>query len=119
MTMNNKAIIFSTLAMLFVSFMFLAFVEKNQADINTKNVWMIYFENPKDKSLNFIIENHSNSENFILEIFADKISVTKGDIIIKKGEQKTIPVPSNGIENKKITIRVTSGDNKKEIFKSL
>lgn len=117
--MNNKTIIFSTIGFLLVSFIFLAFTERRQQDPNSQNWWAIYFENPKNNSLNFVIENHSSNESFQWEIAADKDSVTKGIVNIKKGDKKTIPVSSNSITNKKITITVTSGNSKKEIYKNL
>ncbi|HBI33665.1 MAG TPA: hypothetical protein DEA43_03540 [Candidatus Moranbacteria bacterium] len=117
--MNNRLIILATSFFLLTSFVFLSVIEKKQADINTKNVWMIYFENPKDKSLNFTIENHSLSTNFHWEILADKDSVTQGNSVIANGAKKTIPVSSDGITNKKITVIITSDGNTKEIYKSL
>lgn len=118
--MNNKTIIFSTIGFLLASFIFLSFVEQKKQDINSQNLWATYFANPKDKSLNFTIENHSKGEIFQWEIFTDKTSVTRGSATIKKGEQKTIPVSSDGIANKKITIAVTDTENnKKEIYKNL
>lgn len=117
--MNNKTIILSTIGFLFVSFIFLAFTENRQQDPNSQNWWAIYFENPKNNSLNFVIENHSSSESFQWEIAADKDAVTQGTANIKKGASKTIPISSKDISNKKITITVTSSSNKKEIYKNL
>lgn len=117
--MNNKTILTSTIGLLFFSFVFLSFVEQKKQDIDSQNWWVIYFENPKNESLNFTIENHSESENFHWEIFIDKAKAKEGDIAIKKGEQKTIPVSAIGMDDKKITTVVTSGDNKKEIYKNL
>jgi hypothetical protein len=116
---NNKSIIFSSVLFLLVSFLFLAFVEKKEADLNTKNVWMIYFENSKDNSLNFEIENHANNSNFHWEILANKDSLKAGDITVAKGLTKKIPVIMEGMQNKKFTVIVTSGENKKEIYKNL
>lgn len=116
--MNNRTIIFTTIAMLFVSFIFLSFTEKKQADINTKNVWTLYFETPKNNSLNFNIENHSTNTNFHWEILSEKSVNNQGDVTLKLGETKTIPVALADTANKKITIVVTAGEAKKEIYKS-
>lgn len=118
--MNNKVIIFSTIGFLLVSFIFLSFVEQKKQDPNSQNWWALYFENPKNESLNFKIENHSNANNFQWEIFTDKTSASKGSVTIEKGQQKTIPVSSKEIANQKVTITVTDTENnKKEIYKGL
>ncbi|KKQ51440.1 MAG: hypothetical protein US70_C0017G0012 [Parcubacteria group bacterium GW2011_GWD2_38_11] len=117
--MNHKLIILATGFFLLTSFVFLSVIEGKQADISTKNVWMVYFENPKDKSLNFTIENHSSNANFHWEIMADKDSVTQGNSVITNGAKKTIPVSSDGITNKKITVIITSDNNEKTIYKNL
>lgn len=118
--MNNKVIIFSTIGFLLVSFIFLSFIEQKKQDANSQNWWVLYFENPKNESINFKIENHSNTNSFQWEIFTDKTSVSKGAITIEKGQQKTIPVSSKGIVNQKVTITVTDSENKKkEIYKIL
>lgn len=117
--MNNKTILISTIGLLFLSFIFLSFVEQRKQDVNSQNWWVIYFENPKSESLNFTIENHSDSDNFHWEIFIDKTKAKEGDVAIKKGQRKTIPVSATGMESKKITTIVSSGDNKKEIYKNL
>jgi hypothetical protein len=116
--MNNKLIIIATSFFILVSFIFLAIVEKKQADINTKNVWMIYFENPKDNSLNFTIENHSSNTNFHWQALSDNSPANQGDQTINLGESKTIPVSISDINNKKISIVVITGkEDKKEIYK--
>jgi hypothetical protein len=116
--MNNKLIIIATSLFLLISFIFLSVVEKKQADIDTKNVWMLYFENPKSNSLNFIIENHSTDTNFHWQILSDKSPTNQGDVAVKLGETKKIPVLQSDVANKKITIIVTAGENKKEIYKN-
>lgn len=117
--MNSKLIITLTLVMLFASFVFLAAVERKNSDINNHNVWMLYFTDPKSDSLDFAVENHSETSAFHWEIFSDKKKLTEGDISAEKGEIKKIPVSSENTKDKKITITVTNGENKKEIYKNL
>ncbi|EKD46407.1 MAG: hypothetical protein ACD_67C00245G0002 [uncultured bacterium] len=117
--MNNRIIIFSTIGLLFASFVFLSFIEQKKQDVNSQDWWVLYFENPKNNSLDFTIENHSDNENFHWEIFTDKTKAKEGNLVIKKGEQKTIPVSATSMENKRITTVVTSADNKKEIYKTI
>ena len=104
--------------MLLASFVFLSVIESGQADLNNKNIWFVYFADPKNSSLDFAIENHSENSNFHWEIFVNKIKVQESDVTISKGETKTIPVSAKDIQGKKITIAVT-GDNKKEVYKNL
>lgn len=107
--------------MLLTSFVFLSVVEKKETDLDRKNIWMLYFQNPKDTLLDFAIKNHSNNPNFHWEIFVNKIKVKEGDVEVPKGETKNIPVSAKDItdmEGKKITITVTQGESKKEIYKN-
>lgn len=100
-----------------LSSIFLVFVEKRQADKNQgKNWWILYFENPKDNSLDFTIENHSNKSNFHWEILGGGNKIKEGDVEIEKGADWTSDVQNIDPEEK-IIIRVSNGENKKEIYK--
>lgn len=119
--MNNKIIPISILGMLLASFVFLSLVEKKQSDINSKNIWTLSFSNPKNDSLDFSIENHSQNKVFHWQILLDKIVVTEGDSTVALGDIKTISVPKDNIDlsNKKITISVIdTTNNKKEVYKN-
>ena len=116
--MNNRIIVIATIFFLLISFIFLSFVEQKKQDPNSHEWWAIYFENPKNDSLDFTIENHSKAENFHWEIFSDKTKEKEGDDAVSKGEVKTISVSAIEAANKKITIIVTDkNNNKKEIYK--
>ena len=120
--MNNRIIIITILGMLLTSFVFLSVVEKKQSNINNKNIWVLYFPDPKNDSLDFTIENHSQNKVFHWQILLDETMVTEGDSAISLGDTKTIAVPTDNIDlsNKKITISVTdTNNNKKEIYKNL
>ena len=115
--MNNKIIILATSLSLLASFIFLSVMEKKQADLNTKNVWMAYFDNPKDNTLNFTIENHSDKNSFHWEILKDKNKIQEGNASIANGSSNDIKLSLNDLQNNKITIRVTNNDNFKDIYK--
>lgn len=120
--MNNKIIPITIIGMLLISFIFLSVIEKKQSDINGKNIWTLYFSDPKDDSLDFTIENHSQNKVFHWQILLNKIVVTEGDSTVALGDVKTITVPKDDIDlsNKKITILATDiNNNKKEIYKNL
>lgn len=116
---NNKLIIIAISFFLFVSFVFLSAIERKQSDINRAETWMVYFENPKDNSFDFKIENRSSETDFHWEIFSDKDRLKEGDAKISTGEIKKIPANISDFKNKKITIFVTAGEKKKEIYKIL
>ncbi|EKE25157.1 MAG: hypothetical protein ACD_5C00268G0004 [uncultured bacterium] len=114
--MSNKLIILSTISFLLVSFLFLSWSEEKQADINSKNVWMIYFTNPRDTSLDFKIENHSDISGFEYKLLEDKNILKQESISVSKGE--TVNVPASFQGKGKVTIQVETKDRKKEIYKT-
>jgi hypothetical protein len=78
----------------------------------------LYFENPKNDNLYFVIENHSDNTNFHWEVLADNNKVKEDNIIISKGSTWKSDFQALESNNKKITIAVSSGDEKKEIYKN-
>lgn len=102
------------------SFMYLDRIEKSQQDLDYgKNWWSLYFQNPKDNSLDFTIENHSDSTNFKWEVYIEKNKVRYDEISINKGTKKAIRVTTEQMSDKKILIRVSDGSQTKEIYKIL
>lgn len=88
-----------------------------------KNWWALYFENPKSDDLDFVIENHSDKTSFhyVLTVGNDKIK--EEDISINKGETKKLSfgdsLKLSFEKNKKTTVQVISGEERKEIYKNL
>jgi hypothetical protein len=118
--MYNKIIIFTTIAFLVASFTFLSIIESKQADLKSKAIWMLYFANPKDSSLDFTIENYLQNPSFHWEAYSNKTKIQEGDIAVDNGKTKTISLTIADIKNKRIIISVTDGNgNKKEIYKNL
>lgn len=115
---QKKLIIFITL--LFVlSASYLSYVSDRSLRSDAgKKWWAIYFEDPKSDSLNFTIENHSARNNFHWEILDDNQKVREGDVEIETGGSKKI---SPDIQNPagKNSVVVSSGSDKKEIYKNL
>lgn len=117
--MQNKSIVLVIIIFLVLSFSFLAFEEKKDSNIDSQNLWFLYFKNPKDKTLDFTIENHSENTAFHWEIIMNKTKIKEADTTIKKGQSETIPVSAIDISEKKILIIVTDSENKqKEIYKN-
>ncbi len=118
--MQNKIIIATFILLSIFSFSFLAYTEEKNKNIDTQNIWFLYFNNPKDQSLNFSIENHTDNTKFHWEILANKNKIQEGMTAIKKGAiGKISPTGISDIANKKMLVRVTAGDNStKEIYKN-
>ena len=119
--MDSKKIILAISIFFLVSIFSLSWFEKNQASYDAgKNWWLIYFDDPKSGSLDFTIENHSDSGNFHWSVLKDNVKIKEGDIAITKGQSNKMNLtPSDIGENLagKISILVESGDNRKEIYK--
>jgi hypothetical protein len=116
--MKEKKIILILGLFLLISFFYLAFMETRQADPNyQKNWWVVYFDNPKDSSISFVIENHSDQNNFHWEVFQEKEKLQEKDTRIPKGESATIDSVNLNDLKGKIIISVSDGKEKKEIYK--
>lgn len=117
--MNSRTIVIFTIIFFLASALFLAFTENRQSDENfQKDWWVLSFNDPKGEDLNFAIENHSNKNNFHWEILAGKKKMREGDVEISKGSTWTSSVQADNLAGK-IIIRVSSGPDKKEIYKNL
>lgn len=119
--MASKKIIISIVALFVVISAYLFYVDKRDSDLNIgKDWWIIYFDEAKSLSWNFSIENHSNKNDFKYEIFDGKNKVDEGDAVIGKGETRDIALDQKigHIESRKITITVSDGKEKKEIYKN-
>jgi hypothetical protein len=115
---QQKKIIIFTIIIFVLSSVTLFYI--NNSYLNTevrKDYWSIYFNNPVSGSMDFAIENHSFEENFIWQIQAAGQLIQEGKTQVAKGEIKNIilHMENPGI---KITITVTAGDEKKEIYKN-
>ena len=118
--MQNKIIIGVFIFCLMLSFSFLAYSEKKKQDINTQNLWFLYFSDPKSSALDFSVENHTDKTEFHWELFSDKTKLQDGNLSVKKGATVTAPMPEISDRlGKKISIQVTASDNNvKEIDKT-
>lgn len=115
--MDNKKIIIFLIIFLIASLFYLAYIEQSRR--GEGNFWVLYFADPKGDNLSFVIDNYSDKNNFHWEVLIDKNKVTEKDAVISKGNKKIIDLVELKIENKKITIIVSDGENKKEIYKNI
>jgi hypothetical protein len=119
--MQKKIIIFITILFIACSIWLFAVSSDYLDPDKNKNWWTIYFSEPKsDENLNFIIENHSDMNNFRWIILEDRAPIKDSDISIKKGENNIIEfaIPQN-TDIKKYTVEVYQGEEKKEIYKNI
>lgn len=117
----QQKIIISFIACLFlVSSIFLFLVSDKNMDLDyKKDWWVVYFENPADNSLDFKIENHSNKDNFSWEVLVSNQKRQGGNIVIQKGNSWMSDIQIDDCNGKRVMIRVSDGENKKEIYKNL
>ncbi|MDI6778152.1 MAG: hypothetical protein QMD77_03085 [Patescibacteria group bacterium] len=121
--MSSKIIVITTIILLIISFSVLFVIEAKNHDFDYKKSWsVVYFENPRDNSLDFTIENHEGEKmEYDYEILIDDKKVAEDEVGIEKGaKQEIIPVldlyknsPAN------ITIEVSAKDLKYRIYKNL
>ncbi|MFZ2193431.1 MAG: hypothetical protein WAV31_04275 [Candidatus Moraniibacteriota bacterium] len=118
--MQNKIIIYTFIGFLFISFSFLTYAGIKSKDIDSQNLWFLYFNDVRSQSIDSNIENHRDNNDFHWIVLADKEKIREGDVKVNKGESKLIKINfENSFANKKITIRVLGDNQIKEIYKNL
>ncbi len=114
---NQKFILISLTAIVLVSFSFLAISENKQHLI--KDGWFLYFNNIEGDSLDFTIENYSNTSDFTWETSVDGKSLNKQYIKVLKGKQKDVRINElPEIKGRQIKITVYKSKEIKEIYKN-
>lgn len=83
-----------------------------------KSWWTLSFATPQDpQSLDFTVENHSDTATFTYEILSEKRMLSTGIASPKRGESVTIrpqvPFPSDT----RVSIVVSDGTETKEIYR--
>jgi len=116
--MQQKKIILFIIIAFILSSAYLLAVGNKFNDLNFgKNWWTTYFANPKDDSLNFVIENHTDKTNFHYIIFKDKEKISEGDVKVENGKIENIK-PAQMDAAGKIIIEVSNDSDKREIYKN-
>jgi hypothetical protein len=116
---QKKIIIFFT-ALFLVSAFYLSWTETRQTEPNLgKDWWAVYFLKPKwNDDLSFTIENHSERENFNWQILEGREIINEGSALVSKGDQNDITIAPKYFSDKTITILVSDGKYKREIYKN-
>jgi hypothetical protein len=119
--MSSKIIIIATVILLIASFSVLFVIEAKNHDFDYKKSWsVVYFENPRDESLDFAIENHEGSRSeYGYKIFLGDDKVIDEKVEISAGAtQKISPViPSEKLRDNRILIDVSYKDTDYKIYK--
>ena len=119
--MTSKIIIIAVVILLIVSFSVLFVVEAKNHNFDYQKSWnVVYFENPRDESLNFAVENHEGEKlEYGYEILVDDKQVAEDKMEIEKGaKQEVLPVLElEKNASAKITIAVSVKDLKYRIYK--
>jgi len=117
--MQKKLILF-IIIIFFVSSAYLLAVGNKFGDLNFgHDWWAVNFINPKDNNLDFSIENHSNSSDFHWTISKDKEKLAEGDTKIENRKIENIKPDFTKNVSGKITIEISTGNEKKNIYKNL
>ena len=121
--MTSKIIIITTITLLLISFSVLFIIEAKNHNYDYKKSWsVVYFENPRDDSLDFTIENHQGENaEYGYKIFLGDDKVIDEKIEIEAGaKQKISPVIEGEImKDNKIMIVVNYKDAEYKIYKNL
>ena len=122
--MSSKIIIITILALLLIGFSILFITEARNHNYDYKKDWVaVYFENPRDNSLDFSIENHEGEKiTYDYKILVNDDKIAESEVEIEKGvKQKISPTLDINISNgtKKIMIIVNNKDTEYKIYKNL
>ncbi len=119
--MSGKIIIITTIILLITSFSALFIIETKNHNYDYKKSWsVVYFENPRDDSLDFAIENHEGKNaKYSYKIFINDKKIIDEEIEIAAGaKQKIQPIIEKGeLKGNKITIITTYKDTEYKIYK--
>lgn len=117
---QNKKIIILIIALLFLSSVSLFFFEKYYKTTTGGDWWTVYFNDAKDKDLDFTIENRGATEDFAWELWLGDRKVRGGKETIA-GKDKKIVETTQGLSvayKGKISVKIFSNGEKKEIYKN-
>ncbi|PIP26491.1 MAG: hypothetical protein CO140_04250 [Candidatus Moranbacteria bacterium CG_4_9_14_3_um_filter_40_7] len=118
MSQTTKIIIF--ILILFVaSSVFLFWKSDRGLDMDyQKDWWSVSFAYAKNTDLSFVIENHSDNNNFSWEIISGKETLQKSDIAVARGEKKNLEIDLSDLTGR-VFVRVSDGKTSQEIYKNL
>lgn len=117
--MSQKHLIIGLFLFFTATTVFLFWQNNHELDPDQgKNWWTFSFTAPeREESLSFFIENHSDKTNFQYEVAVGKEVISKDTFIAKPGEKTTVTLPFIAKQKERVKITVTTGNEKKEIYR--
>jgi len=109
----QKTIIIFLITFLLVGFSWLAYTERKQQQIN--NQWFLYFQNPTDNSLDFVIENYTKNSEFVWKLKNNEKIIRTEKITVLKNAPINVSIENN--PQGRLIIEVTHKNKKKFIYK--
>ena len=121
--MSSKIIIIAVAVLLIVSFSVLFVIEAKNHNYDYNKAWSVtYFENPRDNSLDFAIENHEGvAAEYGYKIFVGEDKVIDEKVEINAGAKQQISpvIPSERLSGNKVLLDVSYKGTDYKIYKSL
>ena len=117
MSDRSLIIVFSALFIMSASFLF--WQNARELDPNLgKSWWTLAFAHPETATdLAFTVENFSNNTRFQYEVVADKTPLVTESFELQRGEKISVTPHTPARKDVRISIVVTTGNEKKEIYR--
>lgn len=117
--MKQKKLIFIASSFFFLSAFFLFHQNDRGLDPDLgKNWWTLAFSSlDQNEKIDFIIENHSDKNEFSYEVSVGKEVILEDTFTAKSKEKTIVRIPSIKQQSERVRITVTDGTEKKEIYK--
>jgi len=114
---NEKKFIYTSLIMLLISIIFLAWLGNQKMSGNQKsNWWSAYFDSTEKVPMTFVIENHSNGSQFKWELYEGKNQVESGTADVQIGKKVQITPKMDIARNVDYTLIISNQNGSKEIY---
>lgn len=97
-----------------ISLSFLAYKEASQHKM--RDSWFLYFQNPENESLDFIIENFSEKDDFSWSLVVDGEKTRQENVQVLKNSPKSVIIEKLP-KGKDFAIEVSHGKEERKIYK--
>src|SRR3989344_879072 len=117
--MPERTLIIAVSILFALSALFLFWQNERELDPDQgKNWWILSFAAPEQAgSLSFTVENHSDQEAFSYAIARDKDILLEDAFSVERGETITIDSPFAAATDVRTKITVSTGNEKKDIYR--
>lgn len=117
--MSHKKILTYCIFLFVLVTLFLFMENSKELDPNEgKDWWTLSLTSPDhEESLSFAVDNHSTKTDFSYEIMVGKNTITKESFLAEKTKRTVINPPLLRKQSERVKIIVTTGDEKKELYR--